>query len=435
MKATEIFAEIVGQLEKQGLPEAELFLKQGRSRRFEIGIHGRRASSSTEQGWAVRAGGSRSSLYVAGTGLPDAGGQWPEPDGQPLRLPEAVPIPVWRRPTDLDEALVAESEALALMAGIETALVDEIPGSRLIRGHLEEGTSETTILSSRGIEVSYKSRGASLYLEVAGPWSGAGLAGLSVAERQHQAFHPPGIAGRLANRLLLGHRGEAPAKERGEVLIGSAVTARILEGLLPLLVGAEAEALARSLTDRRGRVGCDALTIVDDGRLEGGVLAGPVDGEGLPTGARVLIEEGQFRQPLVDWRDGRDHRPTLGCCRRDSWRDLPRPAASHLFLGAARAVPVGDLVASVARGHYLLEPMGTVQVDFATDRFRLPVCGFVLRQGRATSPISGTWLEGGISTLLHNIRGVARDLTFEPAGAMIGAPTILVGGLGLSGMD
>lgn len=429
-------AAIFESLQRGGMEEAEVYLKSGRSRRFEIGLQGKAGSSSVEHGWAIRAGSSRASMFIAGTGLPRASLKWPEPDGQALRLPAASPKPPWRSPTDLDTALVAESEAVALLSGIESALALEVPGSHMILGQLEEGTSETSIVSTHGVDVGYRSRSASLFVEAVGPWQGSTSAVLSLAERDHRVFQPVAIAKRLANQLLLTRQGAAPSRERGDVLVGSAVAARLLASLLPLLLGAEAEALARRFRDRQGRLGSVLLTIIDDGRLNAGVLASPVDGEGMPTGPVVLIEEGRYRQPLVDWRQsGGESRAVFGCVRREGWRDLPRTFPSHLYLQPRGEVGVGELLSSVTRGYYLLEPLGPGMFDFERDHFRLPVCGFVLRQGQATAPLSRTWVEGGISTLMRNIQAVARDLSFQPLGAMIGAPSLLISGLGLRGMD
>lgn len=427
---------VFSSLQQKGYEEVEVFVKRGRSRRFQIGIEGKSGSTRVEEGWAVRAGSARASFFFAGTGAPDAGQSWPEPDGQPLGLPDAVPIPFWSPPADLGNSLVAENEAMALLNAMSRELENELPGSRLIRGHLEEGTSETSIASTRGIQVSYRSRAASLFVEILGPSTNTGSITLSLAERDHSAFQPGAIAKRLANRLLLMKEGSAPARERGDVLIGAPVAARILSSLLPLLQGPEAESLALRYRDRRGRVGSDLVTVVDDGRLTGGLLESPADGEGLPTGPRVLLEEGRFRQSLLDWRSssGRQQ-PAPGCARRESWRDLPRTSPSHLYLRPAKEVSVGQLLGSVTRGYYLLEPLGAGVFDFERDQFRLPVCGFVLRQGRAAGPLSRTWLEGGITVLLRNIQAVARDLTFEPLGAMIGSPSILVSGLGLRAPD
>jgi predicted Zn-dependent protease len=260
--------------------------------------------------------------------------------------------------------------------------------------------------------------------------------GLSLAERDHHEFRPGVIAKRLANLLLLTQQGAAPSRERGDILISSVVAARLLASLLPLFLGAEAEALAKSFQDRKGRLGSDHLTIIDDGRLIGGVLESPVDGEGLPTGPVVLVEQGRYRRPIADWRESSSpQRPVIACTRRESWRDLPHTSPSHLYLQPQSGVAVGELLESVTRGYYLLEPLGPGTFDFQRDRFRLPVCGFVLRGGQATAPLSRTWLEGGISSFLRNIQAVARDLSFQPLGAMIGAPSLLVSGLGLRAMD
>ena len=98
MKAEELLGDLEAKLGKRGLDEVELYLKRGRSRRFEIGSHGRIAGTSEEEGWAVRASDERSSLFVAGSGGEPTLESWPAPDGRPLRLPAAQPISAWKSP-------------------------------------------------------------------------------------------------------------------------------------------------------------------------------------------------------------------------------------------------------------------------------------------------------------------------------------------------
>ena len=92
---------------------------------------------------------------------------------------------------------------------------------------------------------------------------------------------------------------------------------------------------------------------------------------------------------------------------------------------------MASLLAAVPRGYYLIDTEGSGRFDLERDRFRLPVCGFALRQGQAASPVAGAWLTGSISAWLHGIQGIARDLEFEPWSGMIGSPTTLVTGLEL----
>ena len=433
MKQRHLAAEIFQGLAAAGHESGELFLKMGRSRRFELGSHGRVSGASREVGWAVRAGSARSSLFLAGSGLPRPDMDWPQSDGKAIQLSAARPIPAWRPPVDLDSSLVAESEAIALLEGIERSLLGELPKSRLIRGLLDEGTSETSVFNTLGVDVSFRSRAASLYLEAVGPWGGESSVSLMVAAREVRRLQPAAIARRLANRLALEHEGTAPAKERGEILMAPPVAIRMLAGLLPLLVGGGGMRLARRYRDRQGRIGSSALSIMDDGRYPGGVLEAPVDGEGSPTGEVVLVDEGHFCQALLGWTDvSGSARPTLGCMRRDSWRDMPRVAPSHLFIKPRPEVAAGSLVASVTRGYYLVEPTGSGRFDFEKDQFWLPVCGFALRQGNVEVPLAHARLEGSIGAFLQGIQTVARDLAFQPLGGMVGSPSLLVTGVGLS---
>jgi PmbA protein len=227
-------------------------------------------------------------------------------------------------------------------------------------------------------------------------------------------------------------------------VIAPAAAARLVAGLVPLLVGGRATELARRLEDRHGRFAAAAVTLIDDGRLPGGVLAAAADGEGLPTAAVVLVEAGAYRRPLVSWREaaevysgrGRGRGRTVvratGCARRPGWRDLPRPGPSHLYLAPDPVISPADLLSGVARGYYLLDADGPMTVDLAEDRLSLPVVGFAIERGQATAPLAGAVLEGGIGSFLRGIDAVARDLCYLPvAGAMVGAPTLRLTGMEL----
>ena len=214
------------------------------------------------------------------------------------------------------------------------------------------------------------------------------------------------------------------------MLLAPGVAARMLAGLLPLLVG---PGPGSRLIGARGRFGSERVTLIDNGRLAGGAFEAPVDGEGVPTREVVLVEEGIFRQPLLAWwQEGAAHGETSGCTRRPGWRDLPMPGPTHLYL---KPEPKNRRSrrssAPSPQGYYLIDATGPGRFDLAADRFALPVCGFAVEAGRATAPVPGAWLCGGIGTFLNGIVGVGRDLTFHPLDGMIGSPTLLVTGLEL----
>lgn len=425
--------EILRALLKRHLTDAEVYVKRGRSRRLERTPFTETAATSQERAWAVRAGNRRGSFFAASTGDPDPAGPWPEPAaGRALELPEPQVVPSWNTPSDFDTPLTGEREGLKLLESLGRELEAELPKARLLRAVLEDGSSESELASSRGLRAVTRSRVATLYLEAAGPGHPAPMAALYIAARESRQFHPTALARRLADRLAVSAAGAPPEREGGaggEFLLAPAVAARLLAGLLPLLVG---PGPGSRLTGARGRFGSDLVTLIDNGRLPGGAFESPVDGEGVPTREVALVEAGVFRQPLLAWwQEGAAHGETSGCVRRPGWRDLPTPGPTHLYLKPDPRTPVAMLLGAMPQGYYLIDATGPGRFDLTADRFALPVCGFAVRTGRASAPVAGAWLCGGIGTFLKGIAGVGRDLTFHPLDGMIGSPTLLATGLEL----
>jgi len=426
-------SETLAALEAAGWPEAEVYAKTGRSRTVVL-EGGRRVSTvRREAGWAVRAGDPRRSFWYAATGTPRPDAAWPEADGAGLRLPSARHVARWSSPGDLDAPLAGENDVLALLRGIERALDTELPSARLLRAVLDDGSSEAQLISSRGVRARVRQRTATLRLE-------AGYAGAArtrvvaeAAAREARQLNPLALARRLADRLLVSERGTTPVRDRGEMVLGPPAAVRLLAGLVPLWLGPLAA--AQKLGDSQGRLGGRPLTLIDNGRLPGGMLEAPVDGEGMPTRGVRLVAEGVAQQPLLAWWQT-PHQPGLasGCSARASWRDLPCPGPTHLFLAPSPETCPADMVAALARGYYLLDAEGAPMIDAQRDRFSLPVCGFAIDRGRASGAVVGAHLAGSIRALLRGILATARDLTFLPCGGgMVGAPTILVRGLELVG--
>ncbi len=418
--------------------EAEVYHKTGRSRSVRYTPRGIGTAFHHEEGWAARAGDSRRSFFYTATGAPSPDAPWPEADGLGLRLPPAQLVPKWTPPGELDAPLIGENEAQAFFTGLDRELDKELPGARLTLGELDDGSSEAELVSSREVSARVRQRTAALFLEATGPHKDTARkkrVTLRLAEREARRFQPLALARRLADRLLIAAEGTAPQRDRGEFLLAPPLVVSLIEALENLWIGPEAEQLTGPLIDRRGRIGSPALTLIDDGRLAGGTLAAPVDGEGLPTREIVLVEEGIFRQPLLAWwqtRPGRGAGRASGCSSRPGWRDLPRPGPTHLYLRGDPKVRVSSLLENLSRGYYLLAAEAAPRVEEGFRRFAVPVCGFAIDGGRPTGPIAQTWLVGTVTSLLSGIIAAGRDLNFLPSrSGLVGAPSLLVRGLEL----
>jgi predicted Zn-dependent protease len=430
MRTARILETLTPSLQRQGLEQIELFQREGRSRRFELGAQGVVSCQASEIGWAVRASGRRSSMFAAGTGRPPTAGPWPAPDGYPLPLPPLFPGDEWSPPVDLEVPLLVEREALELLDACGQEITRELPGARLLRAVLEDGASTSTVANSLGVDAGWRARSATLYIEAVAPGEAGERVSDLLAARAGSGFNPRAIGQQVATRLLIRSKGRPVDRDRGSCLLAPAVSIRLLGGLLPVLIGSDASRIARKRADRQGRLGSEKLTIIDDPRLQAGLSCSAVDGEGVPTKVQRLVEEGCFRRSLVGWWQSESHqkRPA-GCMRRPSWREPPYPGPSHLFIRPEPSTSVSSLLSAVARGYYLVEALPGAVFDLEEDRFELPVSGFEIAGGEVRGPVAGSALRGRLSALLHGIHGIGRDLLFAPMGTAIGAPSLLVQGV------
>lgn len=431
-----VAANLLADLTRRGL-SAELFEKRGRSRQFvrlgersEVPVRAGLAVAQ-EAGWALRAGDRRRSLFLAATGpLPETL-ELPEPSPHPVRLPEGARSEAiaagldapWQEAPGTDAPLMTEAAASTLFATLERELRRELPASRLVAARLEDGAAESAIVATAGIRASWRARIGWLRLEVEALGRRCSFEG---TERSAAAFDARRIAVRLADRLsaLAEGGGAAEIAPGSAVVLAAPLAARLLQAVAPAFLGPAAAARLAAL----GALSPE-LTIVDDGRLESGVLAAPVDGEGLPTGRTALVEDGRFVRPLLAWwESGAEVLP--GCARRASWRDLPRRAPTHLYL-APGEVDSRDLQAADEPAALLLDAEGPVRFDPVSLSWEVLVSGLRLEVGRAVAPLGALRLAGDLRTLLAGVRHRGRDLEFVPGDGMFGSPSLVVSGLRL----
>jgi PmbA protein len=412
-----------------GANQLEVYLKRGRSRRF-VRIAGlEHQSEAVERGWAVRATTDRGSFFRCGTGYPEPSLEWPVPEAHPLRLPEPRTTPPWQAPPELDAPLGSESELRSIGNAIDEAVRSALPDARLEHLSVEDGQSQSWLASTRGVDESWRGRAAVLIVEASSVSAPSRRVRVEVAQREVRELRPTKLASRLVDLLTVRAEGQPVARDRSEIVVAPRVGSRLVAGLWPLVDPRYSESVLTGLGAGE-EIGGPALSLIDDGRLPDGVLAAPVDGEGMPTREVVLVEQGVFRQPLLPWWMASVGRRAGGCSRRFSWRDEPQVGPSHLYLAPDPAVRATDLVGSISRGYYFLDCSPQASFDYEANRFSLPVRGFEVLGGQARRAVDGVRLVGRISGLLSGIRSVARDLAFSPGSrGLFGSPTVRLVGL------
>jgi TldD protein len=178
--------------------------------------------------------------------------------------------------------------------------------------------------------------------------------------------------------------------------------------------GLEADAVQKRASVYAGRLGEQLaepwLVAYDDGRKPGEWGSDGIDDEGTPTQQTTVIEGGKLTSYLYDLlRARKDGVASTGNGRRESFRHLPVPRMTNTYFGEGNATPE-ELIEGVERGLYAVS-FGGGQVEPATGDFVFGVSeGYLIENGKVTSPVRGATLTGNGLEALKAIDGVAADL-------------------------
>ncbi len=210
----------------------------------------------------------------------------------------------------------------------------------------------------------------------------------------------------------------------------------------------ESDAVDKEASVYRGRTGdqvaSQLVTGVDDATVPGGWGSFAMDDEGTPSERTILFDQGVLRSWLYDrLRAEKDGVPSTGNGRRQSYAHPPIPRMTNTYIlnGDSEAA---DILSSTDRGVYVTN-LGGGQVNPATGDFVFGVSeGFLIENGRVTTPVRGANLIGRAIETMSAVDAVAGDFdTWEgvcgkdgqaaPVGS--GSPTlrisrITVGGTG-----
>ena len=196
--------------------------------------------------------------------------------------------------------------------------------------------------------------------------------------------------------------------------------------------------------DKMGQQICPkGINILDDGTLQGNRGSVNFDDEGIPGQKTYMVEDGVLTSYLHDRISAAHYgvRPT-GNGRRESFRyaPLPRMRATYMESGSAKA---DDLIAAVSNGLFVDEfSNGQVQIGEGDFTFYVK-SGYLIENGRLTTPIKDINIIGNGPEALADIRGVADDLAIDPGAwtcgkeqsvpVSCGIPTVLIGNLTVGG--
>jgi len=170
------------------------------------------------------------------------------------------------------------------------------------------------------------------------------------------------------------------------------------------------------LTGKLGqRIGAPALRVVDDALWGNGRGSYAVDDEGVPGQRTVLVDGGVLQSYILDRQSAAflNLKPT-GNGRRMTYRSWPLPRMSNTYIDRGTDDPA-SLLSGITKGFYAAD-LGGGSVDTTSGNFNFAVrMGYLIENGKLTSPVRGAVLIGNSLQTMERIEGVGNDLAVEQA--------------------
>jgi PmbA protein len=288
------------------------------------------------------------------------------------------------------------------------------------------GYGSILLANSHGFTGSYASSSYSLSMSpIALDKNGGGMQRdywYSVKRKFHQLESPEHV-GQEAARRAVRRLGSQPFLTQEIPVVFDPETAKsLLSHLASAVSGYSLYKGASFLMGQLGQsIASDAVTIIDDGRLPGGLGTRPFDGEGLPTRNTMVIDKGLLTNYLLDTYSGRKlGMASTGNASR-SVGENPTVGATNLYLSPGSFSPE-DILKSMKRGLLVTELIG-FGVNLVTGDYSRGAVGFWIENGEIIHPVEEITIAGNLKHMLKDIEMVGNDLEFR---GRLASPTIKI---------
>jgi len=340
-------------------------------------------------------------------------GALPDPAALDLLDAEAAPEPAGLKAL----ARAAEDAALAV-AGV----------TQVEQASASWSTERITLRATNGVAAGYARSSMGLAVSaIAG--EGLGRERDFAAEFRRHRSDLPGpeeIGTRAGRRAVAALGARRPPAGRVPVLYDERVAASLVSHLLAAINGQAVARGASWLADAMGReVLPGDLTVTEDPLIPRGRASRPLDAEGVPARARVLVEDGVLHSWVLDCATARQlGLRTTGNARRGPSAP-PRPGTTNIRLTQGTRSRE-DLIREMGTGLLVTSMIGS-SINPTTGAYSRGASGFWVEGGAIAHPVNEITIAGSLPEMLKTLIP-ANDA--DPWKA-VSVPSLLVEGLTL----
>ncbi len=311
---------------------------------------------------------------------------------------------------------------------------------RIVRVHgcySETQTSETRIVNSKGMDVSFRATVAgAVCAPIAKDNDNVNYAFKTQYSFRKDAIDLEDIAERAAKEALSGLNAKSIPSGKYKTVLRYDMAATLLATFADVF---SAESARKGLSLLKGREGetiaSEAVTIIDDPLLENGFASKPFDAEGVKTFTKTVVKNGRLETLLHNRATARElGKVTTGNAAKAGYSAPVRVAPTNLFIKQSDTA-FEDLIKSVGNGLLITQLSGMHSgANRISGDFSLGAKGFRIVNGEIADPVEQITIAGNFFDVLKSVKRVASDIDFgRPGSSAIGSPSVYVGEMSVAG--
>lgn len=239
---------------------------------------------------------------------------------------------------------------------------------------------------------------------------------------------PTAIGTRAGERAVARLNPVKPDSGQMPIIFDPRVGASLIGHLLGSITGGAIARRTSFLLDQLHEMVFDSqVSIIDDPHRIRGLRSRPFDGEGLPTAASKLIDNGRLTGWLMDSASALQLglAPTGHATRGIG--GPPGAGATNVYMAAGSATPA-ELMADIKQGIYVTELIGH-GVNGVTGDYSRGASGFLIRDGQIGPAVAELTIAGNLRDMFKALIP-ANDLVIRRG---IDAPTLRIDGMMVAG--
>jgi PmbA protein len=294
---------------------------------------------------------------------------------------------------------------------------------------------KTYLCNTVGFEGSYRSTSCGGMVDVIAEDNGNMESGSGMDFKVHlKDFDPQKVGVEAASQACKMLGAKAPKTGTTNLIFSQEVSINFLSVMARLFLASCTQKGKSFLADKMDqKIAPNELTIIDDGLMPGLVGTAPFDDEGTAAQKKELVKDGVLTAFLHNvYTANKGDTVSTGNGQRGGFSSLPEVSPTNLYIEPGSKDPQ-ELIKEAGNGIYVEKVMGMHTANPISGDFSLGIAGINIEDGELKGPVRGGAIAGNLKDLLMSIKGIGSDLKFLPYGGNIGAPTLLISNISVSG--